>query len=181
MGILKNKKLTSSAEVVNDHLVLSLPNAEEPVVWRMALKDMGTASFEIKPVKNSNVHKLVLKPKKGTAEIIAPFQDKDTALEALIKASDALQSGGTSKKNNGAANETENVTATPQQKTRSGSNKWLYLLLGLGIVIGLYAFLSNQAPNRIGTLTATQNTADTNVNSEVGIPLSADDYFKDFN
>jgi len=51
MGLLKQKQLSSSAEVVEKHLILSLPNAIDPVVWRMALTKIGTASFEVKPVK----------------------------------------------------------------------------------------------------------------------------------
>jgi len=65
MSLLMKKQLKSSAEVVDKHLILSLPNAVEPIVWRMALDKIGTASFEIKHVKASDSYKLILKPKRN--------------------------------------------------------------------------------------------------------------------
>lgn len=38
---------SSSAKVVNDTLVLSLPDAKSPIVWRMELTEIKAAAFEL--------------------------------------------------------------------------------------------------------------------------------------
>ena len=89
---LLNKSHTqhSTAEVVDGHLVLSLLNAQDPKIWRMDLDKIGTASFEIKKDSEGNNAKLILKPKKGTAEIIASYGSQEQAMSALSAASQAL-------------------------------------------------------------------------------------------
>ena len=172
-----SKPLTSSAEVVDNHLILSLTNAIEPIVWRMALDKIGTASFEIKEIKTSGNHKLVLKPKKGTAETIATFEQKDDALTALIQASDAMQKPNNVNKTS-KSNEQKINIITPEainSSTKQSSKKWLWLLLGLFIVIGLYSYLVNSMPNRVSNIGSTQTatTAPTSPSGlQSGIPLS---------
>lgn len=176
MGLLNKKELTSSAKVVDKHLILSLPNAVEPVIWRMSLDKIGTASFEIASTKNSTVCKLVLKPKKGTAETIAKFNQKDESLEALIKASEALQSSehaDTTKSKIATENK-----AAPSNKEKT-NHKWLYLFIGFLAVIGLYAYMSSLMPKKINDFGQTKqtNTAFGNApKTETGVPLSADDF-----
>lgn len=181
MSLKGNKKIKSSAEVVDKHLILSLPNAIEPIVWRMELSKMGTASFEIKKIKSSDVHKLVLKPKKGVAEPIAQFEDKETALNALLQASDAMQRPGHNEPSivapsNNVPN--SNVQSTPTQSKNKTSNKWLYLFLGFVAVIALYIYMTMQIPKKITDQT---NSSETTIPSSsnkvpVGVPLSADDF-----
>jgi len=49
MGLLKNKSNSQmTATVADDHLVLSFPNAVEPIVWRKSLDKIGSATFEVK-------------------------------------------------------------------------------------------------------------------------------------
>jgi len=174
MGLLNKKNVTSSAEVVDKHLILSLPNATEPVVWRMALDKIGTASFEVKQIKKSEAHKLVLKPKKGNAEQIASFENKDTALSALIDASTAMQS---CEKRDDVVHEQKTTTALPQAGERK-SYKWLYLFLSFLVVIALYIYMAKQIPNKINNFGSAAETAlqtDT-TSSQIGVPLSADDF-----
>ena len=180
MGLLKQKQLSSSAEVVEKHLILSLPNAIDPVVWRMALTKIGTASFEVKPIKGKENYKLVLKPKKGAAELIAPFETKGEALEALVHASNALQRPEGEVAASVNVSQNANVqTQSPTQK--SGSAKWLYLLAGFFAVIGLYLYLASQVPSRVadfGSETASNQTDTQNSGggAKTGVPLSADDF-----
>lgn len=175
MGLFNQKKLASSAEVIDKHLILSLPNAIEPVVWRMALDKIGTASFEVKPVKSSDTYKLTLKPKKGTAEIIAPFADKDQAMKALLDASSAMQRP---EQKTTTAQDNNAPCPTPAQAKKQGSNKWLFLFLGFLAVIGLYAYMLKQAPNTIKDFGNNQATTPSSLQEQdgVGVPLSADDF-----
>ncbi len=182
MGLLKQKQLSSSAEVVEKHLILSLPNAIDPVVWRMALTKIGTASFEVKPVKGKENYKLVLKPKKGAAELIAPFETKDEALEALVHASNALQRPEGEVAVAASTEASKNSNVQIQSRThKPNSKKWFYLLAGFLLVIGLYLYLASQIPNRVSDFgsdvvsnqTGTQKSGG---GAKTGVPLSADDF-----
>lgn len=184
------KKITSntniSADVVDGYLILSLPGAIDPVVWRMALDKIGTASFEVKKLKDNDKAKLVLKPKKGTAEIIASFNTQEEALDALVAASNAMQSDGqkqtvTANENSPkASGKTKNKKQNKTQK--SNGNQWGIAFIGALAVIGLYYYLTTQIPQEINTAgtqgsTTTQTSSPT---STAGKPISADDYLSDF-
>ncbi len=178
MGLFNKKDLTSSAEVVDKHLILSLPNAIEPIVWRMELDKIGTASFEIKQTKNDNAYNLILKAKKGTAETIAPFNDKEQALDALIHASKALQRPEGINKNSNDSPVNNNTTHDSNSNTKR-SNKWLFLFIGFLVVIALYIYMTNQLPNKINNLgsnTSQSLSSDNDPLSQTGVPLSADDF-----
>ena len=177
----------STAEVVNGYLILSLPNAIEPIVWRMALDKIGTAAFEVKQEDNSNITKLTLKPKKGTAEIIASFTDKDKTMQALMAASRALQTAppksvtttplNTSQKRQHA----ETQTVSTSSETNNGqteTHKWIIAVFGVLIVLGLYYYLTTLIPTtNIGF--GTQNTAATATTEQsTGVPVSADDFLR---
>jgi hypothetical protein len=173
MSLLKKKQITSSAEVVDNHLILSLPNAMEPVVWRMALDKIGTASFEIKPTKNKDAYQLVLTPKKGTMETIAPFEDKENAMTALMQASNAMQRPSKAKDNSQQQIHVTSAGLSAQQN--QPSRKWIYLLLGFITVIGLYILMVKQVPKTINSA-GNQSTSISSGTSQTGVPQSADDF-----
>lgn len=176
MKFLQKNKITSSADVIEKHLILSLPNATEPVVWRMALDKIGTASFEIKkPTKTIKEYRLTLKPKKGAAENIAAFETEDAAFNALLQASAALQKKETAGQSQTNTIEKEQNT----QKNKSGS-KWFYLFLGFIAVIALYAYMTSLIPQTQNLLNESAQTNSTSAsggtNNQAGVPLSADDF-----
>ena len=190
MKFLSNKneqKNRTAAEVVDSHLILSAPDAIEPIVWRMALEKIGTAAFEVKADNKAEKFKLVLKPKKGTAEIIATFSSKEEAVEALIAASHAMQAppqNMTSSKNLNTVRKSSGSTyqgtteETNIQKQSSG--KWLIVLCGLFLVAGLYLYLNSLMPTAtaIGKASTGQpNNIITDPSQTTGKPVSADDYF----
>lgn len=173
----KKEPLTSSSEVVENHLVLSLTNAIDPIVWRIAFDKVGTASFEIKEIKTSGHHKLVLKPHKETAETIAVFEEREDALTALIQASDAMQKPAkTCTVTTAKPQEANNIIAADSSKK---SKKWLWLFLGLITLIALYGYLVNLMPNRTANFGSAQTTASSSAksnNAQSGVPMSADDF-----
>lgn len=168
-----NSKPTS-ANVVDGHLVLSLLNAQEPKIWRMDLSKIGSASFEIKQETDGITTKLILKPKKGTAEIIAVFNTQEEAVEALTLAAKALHGNG--------ASTTSSKSINPEQKqlpqTSSSSPKWLFVILGLFVVIGLYFYTNNLIPEtNIGfEQKSTSRISTSSPQETIGIPVSADDF-----
>lgn len=178
---------TSNAEVVDNHLVLSLPDAIEPVVWRMALEKIDTASFEVKPQKDNDQAKLVLKPKKGAAEVIANFETKTAAVDALMIASKALQRGSSQ-----AASQKEQIvvkastesdssheTVTISNSNNKEKQKWALAILGAFLVLGLYYYLTTLIPNTAQSFdNANNNSLNSTLNptEATGVPVSADDF-----
>lgn len=173
---LQNNKSTS-ATVVDGHLVLSLLNAQDPKIWRMALDKIGTASFELKPDKDGKDTKLVLKPKKGTAEIIAIFDTKENALEALTLASNALSHGEKEKAKIETKTKSVSNNYTDMPAPVKLSKKWMVLLLGACFIIALYAYMTSLMPERIYEFeqSTTQNNQ-SGTSQSTGVPLSADEF-----
>ena len=195
---------SSTAEVVDNHLILSLPNAAEPVVWRMALDKIGTAAFEVKQDGNSEITKLILNPKKGTAEIIAPFNNKNDAVHALMATSNALQKTpsrtavakqssinkentnkentdkeNTDKENTNKENTGSYAEPLPQQTASKNTEiqKWMIAVLGAFIVIGLYYYLTTLIPTTtVGFDNQSTAGLTTPPQQSTGVPVSADDF-----
>lgn len=176
-----SKTQSSGAEIVDGHLVLSLLNAKDPKVWRMALDKIGNSTFELKTDDKQDVTKLILKPKKGTAEIIATYNTRDDALNALTSASNALQHKQT-KPSKAKAVPAEARSSSKESANTARENgkskKWLFLFIGFIAVILLYIYMQNLIPmTTIGfEQTSTQNTQQGASGQTTGIPLSADDF-----
>jgi len=180
----KNNNQTT-ANVIDNHLILSIPNAKNPVLWRMELKKTGAASFEVKEDKSGS-YLLIIKPTKTTSETIAPFDHKQDAVDALMAASTALQnapsnssSTGSNKGNNsGTKNKKSSTQNNGNNDNKSGST-WLIVILGTATVIGLFAYLLSLAPKdttlKAQTISSIQNSSP---QKSTGVPVSADDFLR---
>lgn len=179
----------SSAKVVDGNLILSLPDAINPVVWRMELGSVKASALEVRPAAADGSHMLCLKTPKGEMHEIAPFQSREQAVRALMCVSAALQ---------GAQGKIAPITVLPtaaiphsavpaadQTDKSSGSAiKWLLTLGGVLIVISLFAYLSSIAPRSSETVgsgepTATSVTGESDTGS--GVPQSADQVLRGIN
>lgn len=179
MALMKKQiPITATAEVVDGSLVLSCLNAVQPVVWRMEVDKIGTASFEVKINQKDNTAKLVLKPKKGTAELIADFETKDEAVNALMATSDALQ---TSKSQPPKKSAQKNVQNAPKQvEEKTSSSKWPIALVALLLVVGLYIYMTSLMPERT-TFDSSSSAASSSASSpqsSTGVPVDANDFLK---
>lgn len=177
--LLNIKDQKSGAEIVDQHLILSLLDAQEPKVWRMALDKIGTASFEVKQEKDSAVTKLILKPKKGTAEIIATYDTKDQAIKALTQASNALQYSE-SKSEKTIIKSKKTSSKQSMDMVQKENSKWVLVLFGAVIVVGLYMYLSTLIPEKnIGFDSSSSSSQVNETGSSLdrtGVPVSADDF-----
>ncbi len=82
---------TSTASLVDNHLVVSLVEAKDPVVWRVNFDDIRSALFSI--VKKGAVYQLIMEDKKESRkDVIASFDDHETAKRAHYLISKALLS-----------------------------------------------------------------------------------------
>ena len=176
----KNSSATS-ADVIDGHLTLSLLDAIEPKIWRTSLDKIGSACFELKQSSHSEVTKLVLKPKKGTAEIIAEFQTKKEAFDALTAASNALQNGipQTKTTNNKQNDASASTPPLAQQNVQKKTSKWVVIFWGIVIVVGLYYYMTSLIPDQttdFGQAANNINATSTAPQDAVGVPVSADDF-----
>ena len=169
---------SSSAKVVNDTLVLSLPDAKSPIVWRMELKEMNAAAFEIQ--KKDGDHILVMNMPKGETRQIAPFDSHAKALKALMSTSQAMEQAQIISKT--AANDSAGKAGrVAGGKSRSGQA--LAGLIGIIILVGLLFMLTRIGPQKAppfatGTsATASQAGSSTSAGTP-GVPMSADDFLR---
>lgn len=166
---------SSSAKVVSGTLVLSLPDASSPVVWRMELDEIKAAAFEIK--EGADGFTLIMKTPKGDAQEIAPFDNKNRAMKALMAASHAMEQAQSAIKS--AAN--DSATTSAPQKTKSGGQ----LVTGIiGIIIlavlifGITQMGPTMPPPAGSQSVATNSAASGDPAGNVGVPMSADDFLR---
>ncbi len=178
--------LKSTATVVDGNLILSLPGAINPIVWKMELGSVKSSALEVRQTQDGN-YMLLLKTTKGDAHDIAPFAQKDCAVKALMAVSNAL--GAANGKIAPSAN--QNMAQSQGADTASGflkkpdqnSLKWVLALAGVLCVIFLFALLSKSSPKfddgaMMGSATQSQSVIETS--NEGGVPQSADDLLKGF-
>ena len=164
---------SSSAKVVDGALILSLPDAVSPVVWRMELDDVKAASLGIEP-KDNNVYVLTMKEGKGDTKEIAPFDNKDKAVKALMAASSALENS------QGATRANDNAAARPNGNFLS---QLLSAAVGLVILAVLLFSIARMGPEIRTTETianggpAAQGSSAAPAGSP-GTPQSADDFLR---
>lgn len=169
---------SSSASVVDDNLIISLPDAQTPVVWRMDLSKVKTSALEIKENKNGHFV-LTFKSEKGELEEIAPFDNRALAVKALMTISSAMQNTG-SASTRVAANSSSVNNSGANTAAQNSKGKWAGPLLGVGVLFLLVYILLTMSPSRP---VSTDNAADqqsafsatsADPNGQTGVPQSAD-------
>jgi len=182
-----NKKESApqtSAAISDGCLVVSLPDAVEPKLWRLDLSKAKEATFEIK--SNEEQYDIISKKSaRSKADVIGTFDDKDDALNTLLIISDALKTGKsqTAKPATKAAKKEKEATPKKekaQNDNTSSENRGVIALLSTIIVIGLFYFYWTQMLPSTNTFeTQTILSSDPSA-PQTGVPMSADDFLRDF-
>ncbi len=166
---------TSNVKIVDGKLILSLPEAQTPVVWQMDLNKAQSASFTVIENKKENNFTLVFKSDDGSTDEIAPFDEKQTAVEILMATSNALQNAHGKIKP--AANNNTN-TSSEKKTDKLGAILAIALVF---VLIGIW-MLSAAGSGRIGEGGVNPSTASTSFGGasdprqSSGVPVSADDF-----
>lgn len=171
---------TSSAAIVDGTLILSLPDAVSPVVWRMELGHVRASAIEVR-AQDDGIFMLTLKTPKGDVNDIAPYASRARALAALMAVSRAMERAqgqilraahdGTAE--GGAARA---VQVRPQEGFRP-----IHLLTGIAglalvvILIGLLSSMGPQAPS-ISPASGTAGSGSAAGSVPAGEAVSADDF-----
>jgi hypothetical protein len=170
---------SSSARLVDGMLVISLPDAMSPVVWRMDLAPVRASALEVRS-KSDGTHTLVLKNVKGEASEIAPFDDRAKAVRALMVISAALENGITSAPAAAPANNFEApaapvYAAAPQKSGGNTAAGIIGAVLLIALIAGLLSMGPRSAALPSGGASSTAQGGDA---SAPGAPVSADEFLR---
>lgn len=160
----------SSAKVAGNALVLSLPDALSPSVWRMDLDEARSAAIEVQG-RGDGTHALVLKAKTGAANDIAVFAERAGALRALMAVGAALEQAPVS---SAAPAAHEQFPSAPPEK-KGGV---LAGIVGVILLAVLVAVLLGMGPRPPGGLAPQESAGTAEQGTTAGSPVSADDFLR---
>ena len=158
MKISPTAALGPSAAIRNETLVLTLPDAVNPVVWQFDLSSVKASALEINPAGDHFA--LRLKTPRGEVHDIALYAERDRAVSILTIVHQTLIGG--------VANDGRGVVAAQADKNTS-SNWPLAVCAFLLFVVILWGMNLVAPPIAPGSTGIDQSAA------QIGVPQSADD------
>ncbi len=178
---------SSSASVVDGTLILSLPDAINPVVWRLDLGKARASALEIRDQEDGSFL-LLLKTPRGDVNDIASFSSRGRAVSALMSVSRAMEQA------HGQiypiANDSDHYNPsrlpvlvknhTSNKKKQKGKSV-LASLVAIVLIVILLGTLMNLTPGPAGPLSATSPASGNQVSAtaqQTGVAVSADDFLK---
>ncbi|MAI61960.1 MAG: hypothetical protein CBB87_05620 [Micavibrio sp. TMED27] len=180
----KQEETSASANVVDGKLILSLPEAENPVVWQMDLSSAKASALEVKKDEEKDIYTLILKTPRGENIDIAPFKSKKFAVEGLLAASKAMENaqGQIWQAPTGADAANVNYAPAYAQK-KSGGKKWAIVIGSVLVLIILVNGATSLRPRPPASIqqassTSTQQPAQQAAPVQSGVPMSADAFLQ---
>jgi hypothetical protein len=183
----------SSAKVVDGALIISLPDAVSPVVWRMDLGSVKSSALEVRDQKDGSFM-LTLKTPNNDLQEIAPFAEKAVAVRALMAVSSALENGqnayGARSSSSLMAGEIQTLPPQGPQvvyKSDGSVAKWVSGIAAVLVLVILLSIMVHQTPRTSTFDNAASATAaalphsmsmDQSAN-QTGVPVSADDFLRE--
>lgn len=176
MSIFSSKH-SASAKVVDGSLVLSLPDAVMPVVMRLSLDDVRSATLGVE--EKDEYFYLVVRFSETEARDIAPYDRREQAVNALMTASSALEKGSRSGSD---AHISGNIAHT-SSASKGTALKWLGTFAVLILLVYVIFSLNGNMPRVPGSVNASsagagQATASASGagQAQTGVPMSADNF-----
>ena len=170
-------KFSSNITIVDGKLILSLPDAQMPVVWQMDLGKAQSSVFTIQEDKKKKNFTLVLKNSDDQISEIASFESKQDAVDILMETSSVIQSAHGQIKPN-AANNNGQAAPTPKGSKKNDKTS-AALALALIFILGLIWTVSASRkldPSARTTTASSTSPSDVNARESSGVPVSADDF-----
>lgn len=178
---------SSSAKIVDGSLILSLPDALTPVVWRMDLGQAKASALEVRE-REDGTFILVLKTPRGDINDIAPFAGRNRAVGALMAVSRAMaHAHGQLRPANDRNLPVPVGHAHPAPRSpgkHQGRGRWVGNLIGIIVLLGLIYILASIGPRPAGNLAGLGTGAPFaagapgGTNNTPGVPMSADDFLR---
>jgi hypothetical protein len=179
LNAFKTNKQTSnaSARVVDGKLILSLPDAQTPVVWQMDITQTKSSALEARHNEETGTYTLTLKTPRGETVDIAPFDNREFAVEGLMAASHALENAYGQIRNETAAANDQTIYAAPPGNKKSNTKKIFLAIITVFALLFLFNIWGSQLPRTPSSVaTGTSASADTNPRESSGVAISADDF-----
>lgn len=179
----------ASASVVDGTLIISLPQAITPVVWRMELGYVRASALEVR-TQEGGLYMLTLKTPKGDVHDIAPFDSRGKAVQALMSVSRAMEQAH-GQMRAGVANSvfvegspaathaSSSMAPAPHHHAEPESAKGRFMtgVIGTVLLLALIAVFMNMGKSGDSTYATSQNpAAGSTASVQTGVPLSADDF-----
>lgn len=176
---------TASASVVDGTLIISLPDALNPVVWRLDLGQARASAIEVRE-RDGGTFMLTLKTPRGDVNDIAAFSTRGKAVTALMAVSRAMeQSRGQTR---GVANDpaayTPSQLPVPVKSTARRGKGGKNILAGLVavvlivILLGTLMSLSPVPSSSLRNASPAAGNAAMPGQPPSGVPVSADDFLQ---
>ena len=172
---------SAQASVADGKLILSFPHALTPVVWQMDLNEVKSSALEV--VEDEKTKRFILVSKISDTKIveIAPFDNREDAVDGLMAAAKALE--GAQGQIRGTANTAEQHPQLYVQNGTQHKRSWLPLLLLLFTVLVIFtvwASLSARIQNTHFETLGTTSSASQNTQraAEPGVAISADEFLR---
>lgn len=177
----KSCRSASSAKVIEGKLILSFPNAINPVVWQMDLGQTKASALEVQTNGDETRFTLVLKTPKGETVDIAPFESRQEAVDGLMAAAKALENAqGHIRAAASNSNYTPGEAATHAAPARK--NRWLGPVLAALFIFVLFMVWASLLPKPAGIevtgMPQSAMPAAPSPEGAAGVPLDADAYLK---
>lgn len=176
----------ASASVIDGTLILSLPDAITPVVWRLDLGQTRASALEVRE-REEGSFTLLLKTPRGDLNDIAAFATRGRAVAALMAVTRAMEQAHGQIRSFANDSESYNPTHLPvpvrgrkskNYNARSQQEKgWIGGVIALALIILLVSVILNMGPKQISSLSSASPAAGEPV-IQSGVPVSADDFLK---
>lgn len=173
---------SASAKVIDGTLILSLPDAVDPVVWRMDLGHVRSSAIEVR-AQDDGIFMLTLKTPKGDVNDIAPYHSRAKAVSALVAVSRAMeQARGEIRPVAASGTAANDSAAAPVPRMRQADEgftpgRMMAGIVGLLLVVGLIGMIMKMNPSPANLSPASGETSSASSdNAPAGQPMSADDF-----
>jgi hypothetical protein len=192
----------SNARVVDGTLILSLPTAINPTVWRLELGNVRASALEVRKQDNGEFL-LILKTPKNDIHDIAPFDSQEKAVDALMAASHAMENAhgqinpelyanvanNTGTKHTSGKKKRIALPAIYEKPEKPTREKWASGIVAIILIVVMVSLLINfgpktpsSVPSRADAINPTANdvmATGRNGSGTSGVAISADDFLKD--
>ncbi|PCI96477.1 MAG: hypothetical protein COB14_09995 [Alphaproteobacteria bacterium] len=163
------KHPSSNITIVDGKLILSLPDAQMPVVWQMDLGKAQSSVFTIQEDKKQKNFTLILKNSDDTTNEIASFKNKQDAVDILMETSSVIQNAHGQIKPSAANN-----------NNGQGKNDRTSAILALALIFVLGLIWTISASGKLDpsarATTSSTSPSGANARDSSGVPVSADDF-----
>lgn len=173
-------KFISTAKVIDGILVLSLPDAINPVVWQMELGQSKSSALEVRPQADSTFMLTLKTPRQDVLDI-AVYAERSLAIKALLTVSQALEKAQGQMRQDTGARYGLPVPSYTEKSSHSPLSllKTIFKILfgAVGVVLALF-ILTFLIGNLLGRPSSTTTAERASMSSQQNVPVSADDFLE---